>query len=194
MTSGCGCTKARGMQCCEQFSPEYVTSARETYAELTRSELDMAILGQLAAATNTSSLSTGMLSTGRTHHAETERERWYISYFHQGKPVCQKMFRFLHGIGEKTLEKSCCKLQSQQEKATHSWQCQEAPPQHHFIYFLAILRTLFSTTRSCMPFFSQEDFQAIVVQTSNSFHQAIRNEPSGEVTSQQLKQMPPYVL
>ena len=105
MTSGCGCTKARGMQCCEQFSPEYVTSARETCTELTRSELDMAILGQLAAATNTSStLSTGMLSTGRTHHAETERERWYTSYFHQGKPVCQKMFRFLHGIGEKRLK------------------------------------------------------------------------------------------
>ena len=63
MTSGCGCTKARGTQCCNQFTREYVTSARETCAELTHSELDMAILGQLAAGTNTSSsLSTGMLS------------------------------------------------------------------------------------------------------------------------------------
>ena len=95
MTSGCGCTKARGMQCCEQFSPEYVTSARETCAEHTRSELDMAILGQLAAATNTScTLPSGMLSTGRTHHAETEHERWYSSYFHQGKPVYKRCFAF----------------------------------------------------------------------------------------------------
>ena len=105
MTSGCGCTKARGTQCCNQFTREYVTSARETCAELTHSELDMAILRQLTAGTNTSSsLSTGMLSTGRAHHTETERKRVYTDYFHQGKPVCHKMFRFLHNIGEKRLK------------------------------------------------------------------------------------------
>ena len=105
MTSGCGCTKARGTQCCNQFTREYVTSARETCAESTHSELDMAILGQLTAGTNTSSsLSTGMLSTGRAHHKETERKRVYTGYFHQGKPVCHKMFRFLHNIGEKHLK------------------------------------------------------------------------------------------
>ena len=97
--------------------------------------LDMAILGQLAAATNTSS--TGMLSTGRTNHAETERERWYTSYFHQGSlPKDVSLSPWHRG-------KSCCKLQSQRDKATHSWQWQKAPPKHHLIYFLAILRTLY---------------------------------------------------
>ena len=191
MTSGCGCTKARGMQCCEQFSPEYVTSARETCTELTRSELDMAILGQLAAATNTSStLSTRMLSTGRTHHAETEHERWYTSYFHQGKPVCQKMFRFLHGIGENLA--ASFRVNGIRPRTHGNAKSSPTTPSH--LLPCNTSYTLFSTMQSSMPFFSQEEFQAIVVRTSNSFHQAIQNEPSGEVTSQQLKQMPPYVL
>ena len=194
MTSGCGCTKARGMQCCEQFSPEYVTSARETCAEHTRSELDMAILGQLAAATNTScTLPSGMLSTGRTHHAETEHERWYSSYFHQGKPVCQKMFRFLHGIGEKRLKNLAASFRINGIRPRTHGNAKKLPhntisftPLQYFVHFI------FNYAKQHA--FSQEEFQAIVVRTSNSFHQAIQNEPSGEVTSQQLKQMPPYVL
>ena len=35
MTSGCGCTKAKGKPCCEHFSQEYVTSMRQSRAELT---------------------------------------------------------------------------------------------------------------------------------------------------------------
>ena len=105
ITSGCGCTKARGTECCQQFSREYITSVRQSCAELTRAELDMAILGQIAAGTNTSPmLSTGAQSTGRAHHREAERERRYTGFFHQGKPVCRTMFLFLHGIGKKRLE------------------------------------------------------------------------------------------
>ena len=37
MTSVCGCTKVRGMQCCQQFSVEYVRSSRECCAELSHS-------------------------------------------------------------------------------------------------------------------------------------------------------------
>ena len=63
MTSGCGCTKTKGNPCCEHFSQEYVTSRRQSCAELTHTELDMAILGQIAACSNISSrVSTGMLS------------------------------------------------------------------------------------------------------------------------------------
>ena len=45
MTSGCGCTKAKGKPCCEHFSQEFVTSMRQSCAELTHTELDMTILG-----------------------------------------------------------------------------------------------------------------------------------------------------
>ena len=100
MTSGCGCTKARGTQCCQQFSQEYIMSVRQSCAELTRSELDMAILGQISASTNTGSVAT----THRSHHKEADRERGYTSFIHQGKPLCQKMFNFLHGIGIKRLK------------------------------------------------------------------------------------------
>ena len=97
MTSGCGCKKARGTQCYQQFSQEYVTFMRQSCAELTHFELDMAILGQIAASVNTSAT----VSTIKAHHKEADRERGYSSFTHQGKPVCHKMFRFLHGIGVK---------------------------------------------------------------------------------------------
>ena len=100
MTSGCGCTKAKGTQCCQQFSQEYIMSVRQSCAELARSELDMAILGQISASTNTGSVAT----THRSHHKEADRERGYTSFIHQGKPLCQKMFNFLHGIGIKRLK------------------------------------------------------------------------------------------
>ena len=73
-----------------------MTSVRESCAELTNSELDMAILGQLMASTNTSTL----VSTV-ARHQEAEQQRAYTSFLHQGKIVCASMFRFLHGIGIK---------------------------------------------------------------------------------------------
>ena len=105
MTSGCGCTKAKGKPCCEHFSQEYVTSRRQSCAELNHTELDMAILGQIAACSNISSrVSTGTLSTGRDRHKEADREKGYTAFMHQGKPICQKTFLFLHGIGVKRLK------------------------------------------------------------------------------------------
>ena len=64
----------------------------------------MAILGQIAACSNISSrVSTGTLSTGRGRHKEADREKGYTAFMHQGKPICQKTFLFLHGIGVKHL-------------------------------------------------------------------------------------------
>ena len=65
--------------------------------KLTHSELDMAILGQISASVNTSAT----VPTIKAHHKEADRERGYSSFTHQGKPVCHKMFHFLHGIGVK---------------------------------------------------------------------------------------------
>ena len=84
ITSGCECTKARGMQCCEQLSP-LVCYISKTCAKLSHYELEMTILGQLAAtnaAMNTSyTLSTECYLTGRIHFTKAECERWYTSYF-----------------------------------------------------------------------------------------------------------------
>lgn len=54
-TSGCGCNKVSGKPCRSQFSLEYLTFVRESCLELSHSELDMAIMGQLVAGMNTSS-------------------------------------------------------------------------------------------------------------------------------------------
>ena len=95
VSQGCGCNK----KCCSQFTQEYVTSVRACSAELSHGELDMAIMGQLLAFTNTSS---EVSTTAR--HKESERKKSYTSFFHQGKPVCSRMFQFLHGIGIKRMK------------------------------------------------------------------------------------------
>ena len=50
---GCGCDLASG-SCSSSFTPDYIQSYRSQCSELTRAELDMAPLGQLAAFVNTS--------------------------------------------------------------------------------------------------------------------------------------------
>ena len=93
--------KARGMQCCEQFSPKMLDEQRRPALSQHILNLKRQSLGNWLQLRNTSStLSAGMLSAGRAHHTKTERERLYTSYFSQGKPVCQKMFRILHGMGK----------------------------------------------------------------------------------------------
>lgn len=95
MSMGCGCVK----RCSTQFSLEYVRSVRRQCAELEHAELDMAILGQLMASTNTS-----FTVSTVARHAESERQRSYTSFVHQGKSVCTQMFLFLHTIGTKRLK------------------------------------------------------------------------------------------
>ena len=94
VSAGCGCTKANGRQCSEQFSLEYLKSVRESCAELSRSELDLVIMGQLLACTNQSS---SVVTSSR--NPEAERQRSYTTLFHQSKPVCAKTFGMLHGVG-----------------------------------------------------------------------------------------------
>ena len=66
MSSGCGCSKADGKQCYQQFSAEYIKSVRASCAELTRCELDMVILGQLIACLDTGTT----VSTASRHNKE----------------------------------------------------------------------------------------------------------------------------
>ena len=100
MSAGCGCRKGVGGQSCStQFSQDHLVSIRQSCAELSRSELDLVILGQLLACTNRSS---GVVTSSR--HTAANRERSSTAFLHQGQPVCVKTFRMLHGIGEKKLK------------------------------------------------------------------------------------------
>ena len=99
MSTGCGCRKAKGAPCFRQFSLSDVEEFRASCAELTRAELDMVIMGQLMAGMNSSEI---VSTTAR--HKDDDREKCYTTFTHQGKPVCVKMFRFLHGVGEKWLK------------------------------------------------------------------------------------------
>lgn len=93
-TLGCGCHR----KCSSQFSPQHIQDMRAQCFELTHTELDMVILGQLVASTNTS---TDVSVESR--HLKKERMRGYSTFHHSGKVVCGKTFRFLHTIGSKRL-------------------------------------------------------------------------------------------
>ena len=105
MTATCGCHKgAASRPCSSQFLVDHFTAVRASCSELTRSELDMAIMGQLMAGMNNDQTT----NTSSSHKA-TNRQRASLSLYHQGKPICEKVFCFLHGIGEtryKNLKKS----------------------------------------------------------------------------------------
>ena len=94
-SAGCGCSK----KCSSQFSVDYVRDIRAQCYDLTHSELDMVLLGQLMASTNT--IEKVVVESG---HLEAERKRAYTTFYHAGKVVCGKTFRFLHTVGSKRLK------------------------------------------------------------------------------------------
>ena len=109
MESTCGCKKGiRSKPCSSQFSTDHVMSVRASCSELTRSELDMVVMGQMTAGMNDDTTTNSV-----SRHRAKVRQRVAITFHHQGKQICERMFRFLHTLGEtryKNLKKS---LQSQ---------------------------------------------------------------------------------
>ena len=96
---GCGCLKWNGKQCCKQFTLEHVTEIRMGMLELLSKELDLILMGQIMANNNTSvSVNT------ENRHESTTRTKAYTFHFLQGKPICRKMFLFLHSIGKNCLK------------------------------------------------------------------------------------------
>ena len=96
MSTGCGCHRVKGAPCYQQFLLSYMEEFRASYAELTTVELDMVMMGQLAAGMDTSHVVSTIV-----HHNNDDGD---TSFSHQGKPVCVKIFHFLHGIGKKRLK------------------------------------------------------------------------------------------
>ncbi len=94
MGTTCGCKLYGGKPCSEHFKLTHITEIRMSAMDLSHSELDMVILGQISACSNQSE---DVVVESR--HVATGRKHCYSSYIHQGKPVCPRMFRFLHAVG-----------------------------------------------------------------------------------------------
>ena len=103
LSDGCGCDLANG-GCSTTFTADCLESYRRECCELTRAELDMALLGQLSAFTNTSTLT---VHSTKDRHPSTSRQKTYRLFWHGGQRVCRKMLVFLHTISDKRL----CNLQ-----------------------------------------------------------------------------------
>ena len=94
---GCGCTLYNGKPCSSQFTTEYITTYRNACLVLTHNELDLFLMGQLAAFGNS-----GQVVIESRHH-EKEREKAYTTIYHRGRRVCMTMFRVLHAVGKKRI-------------------------------------------------------------------------------------------
>ena len=103
--SACGCRKGLNSQpCSTQFPADHLMSVRSSCSELSCSELDMVVMGQLMAGMDDTSM-----TNPHSRNREKTRQRVVYSFYHQGKQVCENMFRFLHTISEtryKYLKKS----------------------------------------------------------------------------------------
>ena len=99
MRESCGCKKWDGKPCSGQFHPLYVKVTRLNFSELTTEQLDLVIMGQLIANSSTSDT-----VVTESRHKATERRKAYTRHFHQGRPICPAMFRFIHRIGTKRLK------------------------------------------------------------------------------------------
>ncbi len=93
---GCGCHLWNGNNCSRQFTQEHVEEVRSQCASLSNNELDMVLLGQLMAASN----SRDTISK----QPKITRLKFYTRFFHQSQVICTKMFRILHGIGIKRMK------------------------------------------------------------------------------------------
>ena len=93
LNKGCGCKRNRGQPCFAAFSREQYETSRMQCAELSRDELDLVILGQLAAL---------LMNTDNTtaHRPSGRRQRSVMSFHHGGVQICRDTFLKLHGIGK----------------------------------------------------------------------------------------------
>ena len=97
MTKTCSCTKWGGKACSLRFTEKYVMDTRLACKGLFKPQLDMFVMGQLVAFSFSSE------ATSTNKKMAHERKRCYTNYHHQGKPVCQDMFRVVNAIGSKHL-------------------------------------------------------------------------------------------
>ena len=93
MSCGCGCALRGGRQCSSQFTLDDYLEFRGQCRELTRAELDIALLRQLSAFT--------FSSTEPFRSSSNDRQHSYTIFWHRGQKMCRKTFLFLHTISTK---------------------------------------------------------------------------------------------
>lgn len=98
VSKSCGCVLHNGRSCSEQFSIDHYLEIRSQCKELTRAELDMALLGQLSAFCFSGEQT--VRATSQRHPSEA-RQHTYTMFWHKGVKVCRKTFLFLHTCSEK---------------------------------------------------------------------------------------------
>ena len=91
--NGCACKHFDGGPCCKLFSTSHYREVRDQCRELTRSELDLVVMGQLLALTHSGAM------TQAKKHKPKERQKSFTYFFHGGHKICIKTFCFLHTIG-----------------------------------------------------------------------------------------------
>ena len=179
MSTGCGCKQ----NCYLLFSANYVGTFRLHCLELTIQELDLAILGQLAAFTNTSD------STAEDcHHVVSVRKNSYSTYHHQGKPVCWSMFAFLFTVGRKRMRNLADNYLKNGLKPRVHGNSRRKP--HHALSFESIEKWsgLFQLIQSRMLFCYRDEYQGTAGQILGCYHQAHLSEEFGECMLLLLRQ------
>ena len=81
LQEGCGCSHGtKGSQCCEQFSKEAVLSNLNNCLELSHGELDLVILANIQACTNSEVI------------GEKRKRSSRSSFLYLNRPICKDMF------------------------------------------------------------------------------------------------------
>ena len=95
---GCKCKHANGKPCCSLFSIDHYHGVRDECRQLSSSELDLVVMGQLLALTQRDDV------TQAQHHSPKERKRSFTCFKHGGHDICIKTFCFLHTISRSKFE------------------------------------------------------------------------------------------
>ena len=94
----CSCKMWEGRPCILQFESVEIVDARLPCLELTRSELDLVLLGKTSAGAHFGE------TTLRSKHPQTIRKKARTDLYHHAKRVCRDTFQHLHCIGEHYFE------------------------------------------------------------------------------------------
>ena len=111
----CGCKLWNGSKCSLQFSKSDIESARLSCFALSHSELDMVVLGQIMAKSNTSS----SISTTSRHLPASLHKKNTRSIFIKGRQYMPFHVSFLHAIGTMRLKNFSETLQTKWAYTSH---------------------------------------------------------------------------
>ena len=94
----CSCKLNQGQSCSTQFMVDELQNVRLGFMELTREELDVAILAKLSCGMHLSAL------TSRSRKkAQTERKAQRTDFYFHGSRICRDTFKFIHNISQDKL-------------------------------------------------------------------------------------------